>query len=38
MERNKKNKEVAEALKNDKANLSKDIFILFIAEIKGGLV
>lgn len=37
MERNKKNKEVAEALKNDTAKLTKDTFLLFIAEIKGGL-
>jgi hypothetical protein len=37
MERNKKNKEVAEALKNDKAKLTKDTFLLFLAEIKGGL-
>ena len=37
MERNKKIKEVSEALKKDKPALSRDTFLLFLLEIKGGL-
>lgn len=37
MERNKKIKEVSDALKKDKPAMSRDTFLLFLLEIKGGL-
>lgn len=37
MERNKKIKEIADALKNKDTSLSKEIFIVFIQELNSGL-